>query len=133
MQRTNATQSRSFCRIPEGSFWRCKVSSSGFGDQSKAVMNNKEAFSEQLRQAAGDQWERIVQHRFTTELAAGTIDRQGTHWKEAPTRNSLKPCSHSFVCILVSPCTSCSKRLLLRHHGDVTCVFFVWSVPYNIK
>jgi thiaminase/transcriptional activator TenA len=33
------------------------------------------SFSEELRQAAGDQWTRVITHRFTTELASGTIDR----------------------------------------------------------
>lgn len=32
------------------------------------------AFSEWLRLEAGDQWERVVNHRFATELAAGTLD-----------------------------------------------------------
>eukprot|EP00547_Thalassionema_nitzschioides_P009988 CAMPEP_0194229826 /NCGR_PEP_ID=MMETSP0156-20130528/44092_1 /TAXON_ID=33649 /ORGANISM="Thalassionema nitzschioides, Strain L26-B" /LENGTH=138 /DNA_ID=CAMNT_0038962387 /DNA_START=98 /DNA_END=511 /DNA_ORIENTATION=+ len=31
------------------------------------------AFTEKLRDAAGDQWNRVIQHRFTLELAAGTI------------------------------------------------------------
>ena len=34
-------------------------------------------FSEQLQAAANDQWQRIVNHRFTVELAEGTIDAQG--------------------------------------------------------
>jgi thiaminase (transcriptional activator TenA) len=33
-------------------------------------------FSDQLRLKAGDQWERVIRHRFTQELAAGTIDRK---------------------------------------------------------
>lgn len=32
-------------------------------------------FTDELRSAAGDQWNRVVTHKFTTELAAGTIDR----------------------------------------------------------
>lgn len=32
-------------------------------------------FTEVLREAAGDQWERVVNHRFTKELGSGTIDR----------------------------------------------------------
>ncbi|KAL3923428.1 MAG: hypothetical protein SGILL_001661 [Bacillariaceae sp.] len=31
--------------------------------------------TDQLRLKAGDQWERVINHRFTKELAAGTIDR----------------------------------------------------------
>jgi len=31
--------------------------------------------TEELRQAAGDQWIRVITHRFTNELAAGSIDR----------------------------------------------------------
>jgi thiaminase (transcriptional activator TenA) len=31
-------------------------------------------YTDELRLAAGDQWTRVVNHRFTTELAAGTID-----------------------------------------------------------
>ncbi len=33
-------------------------------------------FTDELRLAAGDQWHRVVNHRFTTELADGSIDRQ---------------------------------------------------------
>ncbi|KAG7362716.1 thiamine biosynthesis protein Thi4 [Nitzschia inconspicua] len=33
-------------------------------------------FTDELRLKAGDQWNRIIHHRFTKELAAGTIDRQ---------------------------------------------------------
>jgi thiaminase (transcriptional activator TenA) len=32
-------------------------------------------YTEELREAAGEQWDRVVNHRFTDELAAGTIDR----------------------------------------------------------
>jgi thiaminase/transcriptional activator TenA len=32
-------------------------------------------FTDQLRLKAGDQWERVVHHRFTKELASGTIER----------------------------------------------------------
>mmetsp|Transcript_24290 Transcript_24290/g.34786 ORF Transcript_24290/g.34786 Transcript_24290/m.34786 type:complete len:219 (+) Transcript_24290:191-847(+) len=32
-------------------------------------------FTEELRAAAGDQWNRVINHRFTTELARGDIDR----------------------------------------------------------
>ena len=32
-------------------------------------------FTDELRIASGAQWERVVQHKFTTDLAAGTIDR----------------------------------------------------------
>jgi thiaminase/transcriptional activator TenA len=31
-------------------------------------------FTDDLRAAAGDQWDRVIQHKFTKELAAGTID-----------------------------------------------------------
>eukprot|EP00977_Amphora_coffeiformis_P018849 scaffold6761_cov159-Amphora_coffeaeformis.AAC.2 len=33
-------------------------------------------FTDQLKDAAGDQWNRIISHKFTLELAAGTIDRK---------------------------------------------------------
>jgi thiaminase (transcriptional activator TenA) len=33
------------------------------------------SFSEELRQATAEQWDRVVTHRFSTELAEGTIDR----------------------------------------------------------
>lgn len=33
-------------------------------------------FTETLRTAAGDQWNRVIHHKFTKELAAGTIDRK---------------------------------------------------------
>ena len=32
-------------------------------------------FTETLKEAAGEQWERVVNHKFTKELADGTIDR----------------------------------------------------------
>ncbi|CAE7366608.1 tenA [Symbiodinium natans] len=32
------------------------------------------SFSEELRQAAGDQWNRVIHHRWTKELANGTLD-----------------------------------------------------------
>lgn len=32
-------------------------------------------FTEDLKAAAGDQWDRVIHHKFTKELAAGTIDR----------------------------------------------------------
>lgn len=32
-------------------------------------------FTEELRIAAGEQWNRVVNHKFTTELAKGDIDR----------------------------------------------------------
>eukprot|EP00568_Trieres_chinensis_P002542 CAMPEP_0183301674 /NCGR_PEP_ID=MMETSP0160_2-20130417/7711_1 /TAXON_ID=2839 ORGANISM="Odontella Sinensis, Strain Grunow 1884" /NCGR_SAMPLE_ID=MMETSP0160_2 /ASSEMBLY_ACC=CAM_ASM_000250 /LENGTH=135 /DNA_ID=CAMNT_0025464329 /DNA_START=25 /DNA_END=428 /DNA_ORIENTATION=+ len=32
-------------------------------------------FTDALREAAGDGWDRVVNHRFADELAAGTIDR----------------------------------------------------------
>ena len=35
------------------------------------------SFTEELREAAGDQWDRVINHKFTTELATGTIDRNG--------------------------------------------------------
>jgi len=31
--------------------------------------------TDELREAAGDQWNRVIHHKFTKELAAGTIDR----------------------------------------------------------
>lgn len=31
--------------------------------------------TDELRKAAGDQWNRVIHHKFTKELAAGTIDR----------------------------------------------------------
>lgn len=32
------------------------------------------SFSEELRKAAGEQWTRVITHKFTKQLAAGTID-----------------------------------------------------------
>jgi thiaminase/transcriptional activator TenA len=32
-------------------------------------------FTDELREAAGNQWERVIAHRFTAELASGNIDR----------------------------------------------------------
>ncbi|KAL7519422.1 hypothetical protein ACHAWX_004307 [Stephanocyclus meneghinianus] len=36
-----------------------------------------QSFTEELRAAAGEQWDRVINHRFTTELAKGDIDRCG--------------------------------------------------------
>jgi thiaminase (transcriptional activator TenA) len=33
-------------------------------------------FTEELRLAAGDQWNRVIHHKFTKQVAAGTIDRE---------------------------------------------------------
>ena len=33
------------------------------------------SFTEELRDAAGDRWDRVIHHKFTKELASGTIDR----------------------------------------------------------
>jgi thiaminase/transcriptional activator TenA len=33
-------------------------------------------FTDELRDAAGEQWTRVIHHKFTKEVAAGTIDRQ---------------------------------------------------------
>lgn len=38
-------------------------------------MTSSVSFTEELRMAAGEQWERVVNHKFTTELAKGEIDR----------------------------------------------------------
>lgn len=37
------------------------------------------SFTEELRASAGDQWERVVNHKFTVELAKGNIDRNGKY------------------------------------------------------
>ena len=34
-------------------------------------------FTETLRLAADEQWDRVINHKFAKELAAGTIDRNG--------------------------------------------------------
>jgi thiaminase/transcriptional activator TenA len=33
-------------------------------------------FSAKLQEAAGPQWDRVVNHKFTNELASGNIDRE---------------------------------------------------------
>ena len=38
---------------------------------------SSQSFTEELKAAAGDQWERVINHKFTTELASGKIDRNG--------------------------------------------------------
>lgn len=35
-----------------------------------------ERYTDHLRAKAGDQWDKVIHHRFTKELAAGTIDQQ---------------------------------------------------------
>lgn len=39
-------------------------------------MSEHRRFSDELKNAVGDQWNRVINHKFTQELAAGTIDRQ---------------------------------------------------------
>lgn len=39
-------------------------------------LSDTSRFTEELRAAAGEQWNRVILHKFTTELAANTIDRQ---------------------------------------------------------
>ena len=34
-------------------------------------------FSEALRETHADQWNRVINHKFTNELANGVIDHQG--------------------------------------------------------
>jgi len=40
-----------------------------------AIMTVSKPFTEVLKEEAGQQWIRVVNHKFTTELASGTIDR----------------------------------------------------------
>ena len=63
-------------------------------------------FTEELKSAAGEQWERLVNHKFTVELANGTIDPNGEYsvhygpkWKcflACSNRNFLTTFSTSF-------------------------------------
>lgn len=39
------------------------------------MASNTKRFTDTLREATGDQWDRVINHKFTKELAAGTIDR----------------------------------------------------------
>lgn len=50
----------------------------------------KPSFTDELRAAAGEQWDRIINHKFTTELASGKIDRNG----KSPRRGTSKIYSH---------------------------------------
>ena len=57
------------------------------------------SFSEELRQATAEQWDRVVTHRFSTELAEGTIDvkildrEDGTgHYSTGIARNMTNAC-----------------------------------------
>jgi thiaminase/transcriptional activator TenA len=38
-------------------------------------MASTKRFTDALREAAGDQWDRVINHKFTKELASGSIDR----------------------------------------------------------
>jgi len=38
-------------------------------------------FTDDLLLSAGEKWDRVVNHRFTKELAAGTIDRKGSTYQ----------------------------------------------------
>jgi thiaminase/transcriptional activator TenA len=39
-------------------------------------MASTKRFTDTLREAAGDQWDRVINHKFTKELASGSIDRK---------------------------------------------------------
>eukprot|EP00978_Attheya_sp_CCMP212_P047876 scaffold442861_cov59-Attheya_sp.AAC.1 len=39
-------------------------------------MSTPTRFTDELKAAAGEQWDRVIQHKFTKELASGTIDRE---------------------------------------------------------
>lgn len=43
--------------------------------QSSSTMAAPTRFTDALRLAAGEQWDRVITHKFTKELATGTIDR----------------------------------------------------------
>jgi thiaminase/transcriptional activator TenA len=53
-----------------------RVSQDTYSQINTAVDDSTMRFTDELRLAAGDQWHRVVNHRFTTELADGSIDRQ---------------------------------------------------------
>ena len=40
------------------------------------MSSTRTRFTDELRAAAGPQWERVIHHKFTKELAAGSIDRK---------------------------------------------------------
>mmetsp|Transcript_20110 Transcript_20110/g.57710 ORF Transcript_20110/g.57710 Transcript_20110/m.57710 type:complete len:227 (-) Transcript_20110:1187-1867(-) len=40
-----------------------------------SITNSTPRFTEALRSAAGGQWDRVVNHKFTSDLASGEIDR----------------------------------------------------------
>jgi thiaminase/transcriptional activator TenA len=42
--------------------------------ESESEPTTSTRFTNELRASAGDQWDRVIQHKFTKELAAGTID-----------------------------------------------------------
>ena len=41
------------------------------------------SFTDKLRSEAGEQWDRVINHKFTTELASGKINREGMTYVKA--------------------------------------------------
>lgn len=73
-----------------------------------------ESYTETLRQAAGEQWDPVIHHRFTKELAAGTIDRNGK--KCAAAREYGMICHRSLTTRCRSLHVVVLKKYLIQDH-----------------
>ena len=40
------------------------------------------SFTEELRNASGDQWNRVINHKFTKDLSSGQVNRDGKDNKQ---------------------------------------------------
>ena len=83
---------------------------------SHATGAGTKSFSEELRDEAGDQWTRVVEHRFATELATGTIDRKGE--------------SRQFLfCVCVCVCVYSIKTMKSHRNGAMLLVPYLVVRP----
>lgn len=58
------------------------------------------AFSDELRNLAGDQWDRIIGHRFTVELAKGEVGNEGERvWYVMGVSRCQYILTHKFLCM----------------------------------
>ena len=61
-------------------FWSALRTQILYGVEKLNTMPGNETgrvFTDTLKEAAGEQWDRVVFHKFTSEIAHGTIDRNG--------------------------------------------------------
>lgn len=71
-------------------------------------------FTDTLKESAGEHWDRVTEHKFTKELASGTIDRDGMYHTQI-----------SFICCNPNNCSP-----IYRTH--TVHIFFMFNSPSRI-